>query len=163
MDDIDRIKAQWAVQRPDLNTDPMALIGRLGRLRAHVADEMGKTFAKHGLTSASFDVLATLLRAGPPHALTPNQLLDTMMITSGTMTNRIDQLVRAGLVRRVPNPDDKRSVSVALTDVGRALIDRAVTEHVATQERIVSVLSPDEQTQLNALLKAFLAKAQAAR
>ena len=158
MDDIDNIIAQWAAQRPDLNTDPMALIGRLGRLRSRLADEMAKTFAKHGLTSASFDVLATLLRSGPPHALTPNQLLDTMMITSGTMTNRIDQLVRAGLVKRVPNPDDKRSVSVALTDKGRAVIDRAVTDHVATQERIVSVIDPDEQAQLNALLKTFLAK-----
>lgn len=160
MDAVDRIREQWARQRPDLDTEPMALIGRLGRVRRHLAQEMDRTFAEHGLNSASFDMLATLLRAGPPHALTPNQLLDTMMITSGTLTNRIDQLVRAGLVARAPNPEDKRSVTVALTEAGRKVIDRAVTDHVRTQKRLASVLTAEEREDLNRLLTRFLGQLQ---
>lgn len=156
MDDIDKIKDQWAKQRPDLNTDPMALIGRISRLAHHLGQEMSKTFAAHGLTSAGFDVLATLLRSGPPHALSPNQLLATMMVTSGTMTHRIDLLEKDGLVRRIRNPDDKRGVMVALTDKGKQVVDAAVTDHVATQMRLVSHLAPDQQKQLNTLLKVFL-------
>ncbi|MFK5978079.1 MAG: MarR family transcriptional regulator [Rhizobiaceae bacterium] len=158
MDGIEKIQAQWAKQRPDLDTEPMALIGRLVRISNHMVQEMSATFARHGLTGAGFDVLATLLRSGPPHALTPNQLLETMMVTSGTMTNRIDQLEKDGLVIRVRNPDDKRSVSIALTQKGKKLIDVAVTAHVETQKRIVSTYSNSEQAALNGLLKIYLTR-----
>tara|TARA_R110002094_G_scaffold214473_1_gene184978 strand:+ start:516 stop:1004 length:489 start_codon:yes stop_codon:yes gene_type:complete len=158
MFDIEEIRAQWAKQRPDLDTEPMALIGRLVRLSALFGEEMGKTFAKHGLNSASFDVLATLLRSGPPHALSPNQLLATMMVTSGTMTNRIDQLVKEGLVARIPNPGDKRSVHVQLTKLGQQKIDAAVTDHVEVQKGLVEGLSAKDQTELNRLLDMGLLK-----
>lgn len=157
MYDIDKIKAQWARQRPDLDTEPMALIGRMTRLSAHLSEEMGKTFARHGLNGPSFDMLATLLRSGPPHALSPNQLLETMMVTSGTMTNRIDQLEKDDLVTRVRNPDDKRSVLVQLTGKGQKIIDAAVTDHVETQKKLVAGLSGDERGNLNALLRTYLA------
>ncbi len=157
MYDIDKIKAQWARQRPDLDTEPMALIGRITRLSAHLSEEMGKTFARHGLNGPSFDMLATLLRSGPPHALSPNQLLETMMVTSGTMTNRIDQLEKDDLVIRVRNPDDKRSVLVQLTGKGQKIIDAAVTDHVETQKKLVAGLSGDERGNLNALLRIYLA------
>ncbi len=157
MYDIDKIKAQWARQRPDLDTEPMALIGRMTRLSAHLSEEMGKTFARHGLNGPSFDMLATLLRSGPPHALSPNQLLETMMVTSGTMTNRIDQLEKDDLVIRVRNPDDKRSVLVQLTGKGQKIIDAAVTDHVETQKKLVAGLSGDERGNLNALLRTYLA------
>jgi DNA-binding MarR family transcriptional regulator len=156
MNDIDDIRAQWAKQRPDLDTAPMGLIGRVLRVSAHMSKEMAKTFDRHGLSAASFDVLATLLRSGPPHALSPNQLLATMMVTSGTMTNRIDQLCKEGLVARIQNPDDKRSVWISLTEKGRTVIDAAVTDHVQTQTRIVSGLSPAVQSALNAGLQAYL-------
>lgn len=156
MDALDDIKAQWAKQRPDLNTDPMALIGRLMRIAEHLSQEMGKTFAAHGLNGASFDVLATLLRSGPPHALTPNDLLSTMMITSGTLTNRIDRLVAAGLVRRDRTDGDGRSVTISLTPQGLWTIDAAVTDHVKTQTRLVSRLTSQDQAALNALLGPFL-------
>lgn len=162
MDDIDKIRAQWAQQRPDLETGPMGLIGRLGRVARHLSQEMDATFARHGLSPPSFDVLATLLRAGPPHALTPNQLLATMMITSGTMTNRIDQLVRSGMVERIRNGEDKRSVLVGLTPKGRMVIDAAVTDHVATQARLVAVLGAAQRDQLDMGLRHFLAALQQA-
>jgi DNA-binding MarR family transcriptional regulator len=156
MYDMDKIKAQWAAQRPDLDTEPMALIGRIIRLSAQLTDEMGRTFARHGLNGASFDMLATLLRSGPPHALSPNQLLETMMVTSGTMTNRIDQLEKDDLVARVRNPNDKRSVLVQLTAKGQRIIDAAVTDHVETQKILVGGMTEVERTALNGLLQTFL-------
>jgi DNA-binding MarR family transcriptional regulator len=157
MDRVDKITAQWNRERPELTTVPMGLIGRLRRVAAHMTREMEKTFAAHGLTDAGFDVLATLRRSGAPYALSPGALLATMMITSGTMTNRIDQLEKAGLVERIQNPDDRRSVTIRLTESGLATIDAAVTDHVATQVRITSGLSPEENAVLDGLLRKYLA------
>ncbi len=157
MDRVDKILAQWGRERPDLNTVPMGLIGRLRRISHHLLREMEKTFAEHGLNDGSFDLLATLRRSGPPYALSPGDLLTTMMITSGTMTNRIDQLVKAGLVKRSENPDDGRSVIISLTDKGFRVIDAAVTAHVQTQTRLTAALSKQEKAALNALLKSYLA------
>ena len=157
MYDIEKIRAQWAHQRPDLDTKPMALIGRIIRLSAQLTEEMSRTFARHGLNGASFDMLATLLRSGPPHALSPNQLLETMMVTSGTMTNRIDQLVKDDLVSRIKNANDKRSVLVQLTSKGHQIIDAAVTDHVDTQKKLTASLPEEEQIALNVLLQDYLA------
>jgi DNA-binding MarR family transcriptional regulator len=157
-DDIDRIVAQWNRERPELDVAPMALLGRLGRLREKIVREQEKVFARFGLNSAGFDVLATLRRHGAPYALSPGALMDSMMITSGTVTNRIDQLEKAGLVSREPNPEDRRSMIVALTPQGLKLIDAAVTAHVENQHRILSPLSPEERLALNTLLSDFLAR-----
>jgi DNA-binding MarR family transcriptional regulator len=157
MDRVDVILAQWRRERPDLDTGPMGLIGRIRRVAAHLSRGMEKTFAAHGLNGASFDVLATLRRSGPPYALSPGDLLETMMITSGTMTNRIDQLEKAGLVARAHNPEDRRSVIISLTDKGFATIDAAVTAHVATQARLVAALSSEERAMLNAVLGKYMA------
>jgi DNA-binding MarR family transcriptional regulator len=157
MDRVDDILAQWHRERPDLDIGSMGLIGRIRRVAHHLSREMDKTFAAHGLNSATFDVLATLRRAGPPYRLSPGDLLATMMITSGTMTNRIDQLVKAGLVARLPNPEDGRSVIIALTDKGFAVVDAAVTDHVATQARLTSLLSRQDRAALDALLGRYLA------
>lgn len=156
-DDIDRIVAQWNRERPELDVTPMALIGRLGRLREKILREQEKVFARFGLNTAGFDVLATLRRQGAPYALSPGALMDSMMITSGTVTNRIDQLQKAGLVSREPNPDDRRSMIVALTPKGLRLIDEAVAAHVENQHRIVTPLSTKERAALDALLSQFLA------
>ncbi|MBR0663938.1 MarR family transcriptional regulator [Roseomonas hellenica] len=157
MDRVDVILAQWRRERPDLDTGPMGLIGRIRRVAAHLSRGMEKTFMAHGLNGASFDVLATLRRSGPPYALSPGDLLETMMITSGTMTNRIDQLEKAGLVARAHNPEDRRSVIISLTKKGFATIDAAVTAHVATQARLVAALSPEERAMLNAVLGKYMA------
>lgn len=155
-DAVDHILEQWNRERPDLAVAPMGLIGRLGRLRAHISKDHEAVFQRHGLNSASFDLLATLRRSGPPFRLSPSELLDTMMITSGTMTNRIDQLEKQGLVERLPHPGDRRALLVALTGKGRAVIDAAVTEHVENQHRLVECLTPDEQDALDGLLKRYL-------
>lgn len=156
MDRVDDILAQWHRERPDLDVGPMGLIGRLRRISHHLTREMEKTFARHGLNDATFDVLATLRRSGPPYSLSPGDLLATMMITSGTMTNRVDQLEKVGLVERTQNPEDGRGVIISLTDKGFAVIDAAVTDHVATQVRLTSMLSPKDTAALNRLLSKYL-------
>ena len=156
MDRVDKVIKQWGQERPDLDVSSMELIGRLVRIYKFLGLGMTQTFSEHGLNAANFDVLATLRRSGPSYALSPNDLISSTMVTSGTMTNRIDQLTRAGLVERIKNPDDGRSVVVSLTKAGFKLIDAAVTDHVATQEQLTSGLSKDEQKRLNTLLKKFL-------
>ncbi|PCI05704.1 MAG: MarR family transcriptional regulator [Hyphomicrobiales bacterium] len=156
MDDVDKITAQWNRERPDLDVIPMGLIGRFTRISHHLSQGMEKTFAEHGLNYASFDVLATLRRSGAPYRLSPNGLLAAMMVTSGTMTNRIDQLVKAGLVERIHNPEDRRSVFISLTDKGFGIVDGTVTAHVATQKKLVSGLSKEEALKLNDLLAKFM-------
>ncbi len=156
MDRVDKAIKQWNQERPDLDVSSMELIGRLARIYKFLGLGINKTFSQHDLNAANFDVLATLRRSGPPYALSPNDLINSTMVTSGTMTNRIDQLSRAGLVERIKNPDDGRSVVVSLTTAGFKLIDAAVTDHVATQDQLTSGLSKDEQKRLNKLLKKFL-------
>lgn len=155
MDHVDKILEQWRTTRPDLDVGPMGVIGRIKRASTHLAREMEKTWEAHGLNAASFDVLATLRRAGEPYALSPGDLMAWTMVTSGTMTNRIDQLVKAGHVARVPNPEDGRSFLISLTDQGFQTIEAAVTDHVATQHRLTVGLSSNDQTLLNRLLAKF--------
>ena len=157
MDHVDRIIAQWNRERPDLDVAPMALIGRIGRIARWLGQEMDKTLGTHGLNRATFDLLATLRRSGPPFRLLPGDLIEMSMVTSGTVTNRVDRLVAAGLVERIGNPEDGRSVFVGLTQKGLETIDAAVTDHVATQARLVSVLSPQERGALDGLLASYLA------
>ncbi len=156
-DHVDRILAQWGRERPDLDVEPMGLLGRLARLSTYLGREVEKTFQELGLSSASFDVLAALRRSGKPYRLSPGDLLATTMITSGTMTNRIDQLEKAGLVERLSNPEDRRSVLIALRPAGLDLVERAVTAHVANQHRLTALLEPDERMALDALLRKYLA------
>lgn len=157
MDHVDKVLAQWRQERPDLDTGPMGIMGRLKRLQNALAAGLEVEFAAHGLNAASFDVLATLRRAGPPYALSPSALIDWTMVTSGTMTNRLDRLEAAGLIARRRNPDDGRGQVVALTDKGLALIDRAVAAHVANQHRLIAGLPPETRDQLDAALRAWLA------
>ena len=159
MDAVDRILAQWEVARPDLDVRAMGPIGRFSRLTHHIASEMGATFAQHGLNAAGFDVLATLRRS-PPHALSAGELMASMMITSGTMTNRIDQLAKAGLVCRITDPDDARKAVVQLTRKGFNLIDKAIADHVETQKSLLTHLTSDEVETLDRLLRKLLVAAR---
>lgn len=157
MDRIDKILAQWRRERPDLDTTAMGLFGRMRNLTLHLSREMEKTFGRFGLNSANFDMLATLRRSGEPYTLSPSDLMDTMMVSSGTMTNRIDQLEKAGLVARSQNPNDGRSFLISLTPQGFKLIDAAVTAHVETQSRLASTLSQEDRMALDSLLRNYLA------
>lgn len=152
-DAVDRIVEQWGRERPDVDVSGMAVIGRLGRLSKAISPHIDEVFAAHGLESWEFDVLATLLRSGPPHQLTPGGLLASAMITSGAMTNRIDRLVERGFVTRERSPDDGRQVLVTLTASGRTKVDAALVDHAANEVRLLSALSRAEQRQLVDLLR----------
>jgi DNA-binding MarR family transcriptional regulator len=155
-DHVDNVLAQWATQRPDLDVSPMGVIGRLSRLSRLISAELQRTFSSHGLDSASFDVLATLRRSGPHHRLTPGDLMRTAMITSGAVTQRLDRLEAQGLVRRSPSEHDRRTVLVSLTNAGHALIDKALPDHVATEQRLLAALTATERQDLAHTLRTLL-------
>lgn len=157
MDRVDRILQQWARERPDLDTQAMGLLGRMKRLTTHLGREVEQVLQSHGLSSSAFDVLATLRRSGAPYQMSPGDLLEMTMVSSGTMTNRIDQLEKSGLVERVVNPHDRRSVLIALTGKGLELVNKAVGAHVANQQRLTETLDEREKAALDALLRNFLA------
>jgi DNA-binding MarR family transcriptional regulator len=144
---------QWRRERPDLDARPMAVLGALSEAASLISRErLAPVFARFGLQSGEFDVLATLRRSGPPFALTPTALYEATMVTSGAITARLDRLEKAGLISRGPHPADRRGVVVQLTDEGRRLIDEAVTAHVENEHRILSGLTREEQDTLAALL-----------
>lgn len=154
-DGVDHIVEQWGRERPDLDVAGMAIIGRISRLEQEVRPRLNGVFAAHGLESWEFDVLATLLRSGSPHQLTPGQLLESMMITSGAMTNRLDRLQARGYIERIKSPDDGRKVLVTLTPAGCGTVSGALVDHVENQQRMVASLSQGQRDRLVDLLRAL--------
>lgn len=157
MDHVDKVLNQWRQERPDLDVGPMGVIGRIKRLHDVLSKGLTQVYASYGLNAASFDVLATLRRSGAPYQLSPSALINWTMVTSGTMTNRIDRLEAQGLVERRVNPEDGRGSVVGLTQAGFALIDRIISEHVDNQHRLIAGLTPDQQAQIDEVLTVWLA------
>ncbi|MCG8613517.1 MAG: MarR family transcriptional regulator [Pseudomonadales bacterium] len=155
-DKVDHILTQWQLERPDIDASPMAILGRIGRLQGHISPALQKIFAELDLNPGEFDVIATLLRSGKPYTLTPNQLLQSMMLTSGAMTNRIDRLEKKGLVKRSADPNDRRGVYVSLTPKGAELANRAVEAHVINGAKILDVYTEAERKTLAVLLRKLL-------
>jgi DNA-binding MarR family transcriptional regulator len=152
-DHVDTIREQWARERPDLDTSPMGLIGRLHRLADVLNAELRTVFSSAGLSDGDFDVLASLRRAGAPYELTPGELCRTTMVTSSAVTKRIDRLERGGLVTRAVSDADGRSRRIRLTARGFELIEALVGVHLANEHRLVAGLSERERTQLAGLLR----------
>lgn len=156
-DPVDAITAQWAVVRPDLDTVPMAVYGRIYRLSHTMAARMDKAYAPFGISRGEFDVLATLRRSGEPYTLSPRELSATLMLTTGGMTGRLDKLERAGLLSRSPDPHDRRGLRVTLGERGLALVDEAVAAGLAVQrEALEAALDEQEAEQLAGLLRKLL-------
>ncbi|MER6159111.1 MarR family transcriptional regulator [Streptomyces sp. NPDC001868] len=152
-DPVDAIIEQWAVARPDLDTTAMEVFGRVNRLSRALGDRMEKTYARFGVSRGEFDVLATLRRSGEPYTLSPRQLSATLMLTTGGMTGRLDKLERANLLRRSPDPHDRRGLQVTLTDEGLRLIDDALVAGLAVQTEALSHLNDEQAGQLAGLLR----------
>ena len=155
-DAVDAILEQWQRERPDLDASPMALIGRVGRCAALLQPKLEAVFGQLGMTAWEFDVLAALRRSGPPFRMAPTALFSTLMITSGTMTHRLQRLEARGLIQREPNDNDARSMLVVLTPAGLALIDQAVEAHIENERAILSSLPPATIVALNDHLSALL-------
>ena len=154
-DRVDQILAQWQRERPDLDVSPMGIIGRMGRLAKHLERAIQETFSEFGLNVGEFDVLAALRRSGQPYQLSPTELFNTLMVSSGTMTHRIDRLEQAELVKRIPHANDRRGTLIELTDKGFNVIEEAVEAHVVNEHRVLSVLEESEREALAQLLRTF--------
>ncbi len=151
-DHLENILAQWAAERPDLDAAPMAVVGRISRVSRKVDTRLAATFARHGLDAAAFDVLATLRRSGTPYTLSPSELAASTMVTSAAIAQRLNRLEERGLVARTKNSSDGRGKRVALTAEGHALIERALPDHLRTEEGILAGLRPQERELLAGLL-----------
>jgi DNA-binding MarR family transcriptional regulator len=155
-DPVDAILAQWQRERPDLDVSPMGIIGRMTRLSKHLERAIQAVFSDFDLHAGEFDVLATLRRSGQPYQLSPTELFNTLMVSSGTMTHRIDRLEEAGLVDRIPDPSDRRGTLIQLTDQGFKRIEAAVEAHVVNEHRLLSSLKEAERQTLAQLLRQLL-------
>ncbi|KAA6210404.1 MarR family winged helix-turn-helix transcriptional regulator [Streptomyces filamentosus] len=157
-DRVARIQADWRRERPDLDVAPQGVIGRLHRLADRLTGELTPVYDRHGLGEGEFDVLCALRRAGAPYERAPGELAAHTMVTTGAMTKRVDRLERAGLVTRRRSEGDQRGRVVALTESGRALIDRAFTDHMHNERRLLDLLTPAEAETLETLLTGWLAR-----
>ncbi|MFD6530497.1 MarR family winged helix-turn-helix transcriptional regulator [Streptomyces sp. NPDC060184] len=157
-DHVARIQAAWRRERPDLDVGPQAVIGRLHRLAALLTRELCVVYQRYGLSEGEFDVLAALRRAGAPYERAPGELAAHTMVTTGAMTKRVDRLERSGLVTRRRGDGDGRGRVVALTAAGRELIDRAFTEHMHNERRLLAALPLARAEALEDLLTTWLAE-----
>lgn len=152
-DEVDRIVGAWRTQRPDLDFSPLEVLSRVDRLSRHLDRARRQAFQRSQLEPWEWDVLSALRRAGAPYQLSPKQLLQQTLVTSGTMTNRIDRLLDSGLVRREADPSDGRSILVTLTESGRLRVDAAITRLVDAEAELLSTLSGAERERLADLLR----------
>jgi DNA-binding MarR family transcriptional regulator len=156
-DEVDDLVAAWHAERPDLDVEPLQVLSRVSRLARHLDRARRVAFARHGLDTWGFDVLSALRRQGAPYQLTPGALLRATLVTSGTMTNRVDRLAELGLVRREPDPQDRRGVLVTLTPAGVDRVDGALADLLRSEHALLSGLSEADRRTLADLLRVLLA------
>jgi DNA-binding MarR family transcriptional regulator len=157
-DEVDTIVEAWHRERPDLDVAPMEVLSRISRLARHLDRIRANAFSAHDLESWEFDVLAALRRSGQPYRLSPGQLLRETLVTSGTMTNRVDRLAARELVARQDHPEDRRGVLVQLTQAGKDAVDAAMAELLTAERGILAALDVTEHDQLTRSLRLLLAR-----
>jgi DNA-binding MarR family transcriptional regulator len=152
-DEVDRIVSDWERERPDLDFAPLQVLSRVARLSKHLDRARRQAFERSELESSEFDVLSALRRAGAPYRLSPKQLLQQTLVSSGTMTNRIDRLVERGLVSRQTDPNDGRGILVEMSPAGLTRVDAAITRLVDAEAELLASLPAAEQKRLAGLLR----------
>jgi DNA-binding MarR family transcriptional regulator len=145
--------AAWQRERPDLDVAPLEVLSRVSRLARHLDRARSAAFTEHDLESWEFDVLSALRRAGAPYELSPGQLVTQTLVTSGTMTNRVDRLTARGLVLRLPDARDRRGVIVRLTEAGRRRVDDAFAGLLDRERDLLGGIGPDDRARLATLLR----------
>jgi DNA-binding MarR family transcriptional regulator len=155
-DEVDRIVDAWQLERPDLDVAPLQVLSRVSRLARHLDIARREAFAANDLEPGEFDVLAALRRAGKPYTLSPSVLISQNLVTSGTMTNRIDRLESKGLVARLPDPSDGRGILVQLTQTGKSAVDRALEELLTREQLLLATISKAEQEKLANVLRSIV-------
>jgi len=161
-DQIDEVLGSWRSTRPSIDTGPLEVTGRLSRIGPLLGRRQEAVFSRFGVNRGEVGALSALRVSGPPHRLSPTRLGRGLMLSSAGVTSRIDRLERRGLVRRLPDPDDRRGVIVELTDEGARLVDEAVAAVAESDRQLLGRLDPDEIAQLQALLKKLLASLEPA-
>lgn len=161
-DSVERLLAEWKRERPDLDVSPVGVQGRIMRLAAHLQRQTDGWLAPLGLSWEAFSVIVTLRRLGKPYEMRPTDLLAESLLTSGAITNRIDKVEALGLIERRPDPRDRRGALIRLTPAGKRLADRAIADHVAGVDGLLTGLAPAERRQLATLLAKLLAAVEAA-
>ena len=156
-DEVDRLVEAWQRERADLDLGPMEVLSRVTRLGHHLDRARRQAFTEHAIESWEFDVLAALRRAGAPYELSPGRLLKETLVTSGTMTNRVDRLAARGLVERRPDPHDRRGVLVRLTPAGRRTVDGALEGLLRRERDLLAGLDATDQKRLAGLLRSLVA------
>lgn len=156
-DEVEQLVAGWRRALPGVNVSPLEVLSRVTRLAHHLERQRSIVFARHDLETWTFDVLSALRRSGPPFDLSPGQLLAETLVTSGTMTNRLNHLEQRGLVRRKPDPKDARSVRVRLTAHGRRRVESALKDLVVREDALLNGLDDEQRSTLASLLKIVVA------
>jgi DNA-binding MarR family transcriptional regulator len=156
-DEVDHLVAGWRQALPGVDVSPLEVLSRVTRLAHHLERQRSNIFARHDLETWTFDVLSALRRVGPPYELSPGQLLAQTLVTSGTMTNRLNHLEQRGFVHRKPDPSDARSVRVRLTAHGRRQVERALKDLAVREDALLGGLDRDQRTHLASLLKIIVA------
>jgi DNA-binding MarR family transcriptional regulator len=156
-DEVDRLVAAWRRERPDLDVEPLEVLSRVSRLARHLDRARRLAFTELHLETWEFDVLTALRRAGEPYQLSPGQLLTQTLVTSGTMTNRIDRLTKKNFVERLPDPSDRRGVLVRLTPQGREIADTALANLLTQERALLAELTSTQRQDLAALLRQLTA------
>ena len=152
-DEVDRLVIAWQRERPDLDVAPLEVLSRVSRLSRHLDLARREAFGANELEPWEFDVLAALRRAGSPYAMSPGDLLRQTLVSSGTMTNRLDRLEQRGFLRREPDPHDRRGVLAVLTPAGRTAVDDALDALLRHEQAILSVLTPEQRNGLADVLR----------
>jgi DNA-binding MarR family transcriptional regulator len=155
-DHVDAVRAAWGRVWPELDTAPVGVVARVGRLAAFFDQGIDRAMAAHGLSRSSWDILATLRRGGPPYEASPTEMYRGLMRSSGWIANRLNRLEHAGLITRHPDPDDARAIRVRLTARAVRLVDEVAPLHVANEDRMLGGLSPADREQLAGLLRTLL-------
>jgi DNA-binding MarR family transcriptional regulator len=152
-DGVDLIIEQWERERPELDSSPIGVVGRISRLAREIEARLERVYAEHGLEPGWHDVLATLRRSGPAYRMRPTDLTDATMLTSSGTTKRLDRLEQAGLIARAPDPQDRRGTLITLTAAGRRLIDKVTVAHLENERNILRALSKSDRRRLADLLR----------
>jgi len=159
-DIVDKRIADWVGSLPGLDLEVEGIVERIQHLEKRIRKMLDDTLAEFGLNVGEWAVLGSLRRAGDPYRRSPGQLAKSFGLTTGAMTNRLDKLEAAELIRRLPDPDDRRGVIVELLPEGREVWERAVGAQSAKEQFVASGLNERERKQLNSLLRRMVHAAE---
>ena len=155
-DNVDRMLEVWKHELPDLDLATEGIVERIQKLNKFLDRAMNETLAEFDLDRGEWRLLGALRRSGPPYRRSPGQLADDLGLSSGAMTNRLDRLEAAGLLRRLPDPDDRRGLKVELTDAGWRAWQDSTGAQAQKEALVASALNPAEKEELNGLLRTLM-------